>query len=454
VRGKISFFSLAILIILLFSQILASKKVISGPWNRGSADGNNNCFLNASMQALSHTKPLFDILKNAKDFNMISKNSIADYVSQYFEELHDKEKPDAAASTKFRQKITSSEINDQPNNTLKKLSGSGQHDADELIRGIIDKISEDIGEIKDIFDLKIVKLLRCFAIHLSPKMAFINYTAKSFKDSEEPYNGISLPITENPEIIKSKEPKIKKTDYFTTLDGCLDYYFSFPEQYDYDLTTKTPTRIVSCSRITKLPEILMICLKRYKASSEKIKKDIDVPVELKIKNDWLILAEKEQQEITYDLFSVVFHDGSTITSGHYIAWAKNPENAEWYEYDDKNVTKKTVNDKINNISESRTVYVVFYQISEKSKKIVTSYNTEEYKKKLKYPQDSDKLPYPLDPTKEEIEKTINTLNKERQKLGLSEYPMPPVKAPDPLQTALALLKAKLLSLAKTLKAEA
>ena len=94
------------------------------------------------------------------------------------------------------------------------------------------------------------------------------------------------------------------------------------------------------SRITVLPDTLCIHLKRFRhdfAFSTKISSKVTFPLVDLDMSTWLH-KDCLSQETSYDLTGVVCHHG-TSGGGHYTAYALNPSNEEWYEFDDSSVTK-------------------------------------------------------------------------------------------------------------------
>ncbi|CAF0751906.1 unnamed protein product [Adineta steineri] len=127
-----------------------------------------------------------------------------------------------------------------------------------------------------------------------------------------------------------------------------------------------------CSKLTKarqksslclpLPQILIIQLKRFTYdihSNDKIDTHISFPLyELDLK-EYLVKNTNNQHEndlsTKYNLVSVSNHTGSLI-SGHYTTYAKNVQDGNWYQFDDK-VVKKLNND---NDIVTKNAYLLVY----------------------------------------------------------------------------------------------
>ena len=103
--------------------------------------------------------------------------------------------------------------------------------------------------------------------------------------------------------------------------------------------------------ILKVPNILIIHLKRFKNNS-KIDSMVDFPLEgLNLKD----FVKTSDNNLIYDLFAISNHYGG-IGFGHYIAYAKNSFNGNWYQFDDSRVFS------INNRDIcTSSAYVLFYK---------------------------------------------------------------------------------------------
>ena len=129
-----------------------------------------------------------------------------------------------------------------------------------------------------------------------------------------------------------------------TLNDCLSYFFSADElkgdnMYSCEKCKKLRNGL-KFSRVTVLPDTLCIHLKRFRhdfAFSTKISSKVTFPLVDLDMSPWLH-KDFVSQETRYDLTGVVCHHG-TSGGGHYTAYALNPSNEEWYEFDDSSVTR-------------------------------------------------------------------------------------------------------------------
>ncbi|GAA5827452.1 hypothetical protein JCM11251_003818 [Rhodosporidiobolus azoricus] len=111
----------------------------------------------------------------------------------------------------------------------------------------------------------------------------------------------------------------------------------------------------------KVPDVLVFALKRFSSSRysrDKVDDFVDTPFELDmtpfVEGDKVEkrLTEKVKLEgggelpptieapdsLTYDLYAVSNHFGG-LGGGHYTAFAKNPDNNKWYDFDDSRVSE-------------------------------------------------------------------------------------------------------------------
>jgi len=92
-------------------------------------------------------------------------------------------------------------------------------------------------------------------------------------------------------------------------------------------------------QIGHLPTLLIVQLKRFTFSKEvgieKIQKKILINSKLSIPQDCISSTITGEQEVSYQLFGIVFHIGDGVMKGHYTAAIKDGD--IWYYLDDSNV---------------------------------------------------------------------------------------------------------------------
>ncbi|KAJ3106925.1 CSN-associated deubiquitinating enzyme Ubp12 [Physocladia obscura] len=179
------------------------------------------------------------------------------------------------------------------------------------------------------------------------------------------------------------------------LDDCLKEFMREEIMGDDDTwycpKCKEHKKIKKKLDIWSVPDTLVLHLKRFSQtgrgfrsmSSNKIDALVDFPVnnldlsEFVIGRDWMKQQESthvdgneengDNGRLIYDLFGVSNHYGG-MGGGHYTAFAKNPIDQEWYNFDDSSVTKTSESNVV-----TSAAYMLFYQ--RRSKK--SSHNLEE-----------------------------------------------------------------------------
>lgn len=110
------------------------------------------------------------------------------------------------------------------------------------------------------------------------------------------------------------------------LDDCFDAYFEkeiLNEWICDKCKTKTPSK--KSIKLYKIPDILIITIKRFNHNLEKNHTEIHVPVKLSL-NKWTI-----KNKSSYKLVSVAYHSGN-FSNGHY--YCIGCENNTWWKVDD------------------------------------------------------------------------------------------------------------------------
>ena len=110
---------------------------------------------------------------------------------------------------------------------------------------------------------------------------------------------------------------------------------------------------------------MIISLKRFKTSrskfgfgGQKLDTLVEFPLEGLDMRPYVRLPEqKNADSLLYDCFGISNHFGG-CGGGHYTAFAKNPLNGQWYDYDDSHVSPVARHDNL--VSES--AYNLFYRL--------------------------------------------------------------------------------------------
>ncbi|KAE9413545.1 hypothetical protein Angca_005155 [Angiostrongylus cantonensis] len=145
-----------------------------------------------------------------------------------------------------------------------------------------------------------------------------------------------------------------------SLEDCFSAFFSpdrlvGDDMYSCDRCKKLRNGVKIC-RISRLPEVLCVHIKRFRHDSycsSKISTRVLFPlVDLDLSNFSVISGNVP----LYDLCGFITHQGSGADSGHYLAYCRNEIDGNWYEYDDNMLTKLDSAHVL-----AKEAYVLFYQ---------------------------------------------------------------------------------------------
>jgi len=292
----------------------AAARAPVGLENRGVT-----CYQNAAVQALIHLpalgRYLLDVLKG--DFPKVSSSSVTVELAQLFKKLT--ERKSAMFPSKLLRRLE--DINPM-------LDEWQQEDSHEYFVSLLGRLQEDSvprGEklrssiIHDMFGGSVEQKVTCQRCHA------VSTTTQDFYD---------LPV--------SFSPSESSTGY--TLQRSIEDFFT-PETIEphggsggYQCEKcKRQTRAIKQIAIAEAPEYLTVHIKRFKMDghvSKKVKDVLAYPIEMALTR----YEKPGGAPLHYKLVSVVVHEGRTVSSGHYIALTRQPNN-EWVMYDDETVKK-------------------------------------------------------------------------------------------------------------------
>ena len=344
-------------------------KGLSGLTNLG-----NTCFLNATMQVLSHTYELNSFLEmNAYKKKLNNKYDSALLLE--WDELRNLLWKENCIVSPFKfvktvQKLAKIKGQDM-------FTGFNQNDLPEFLIFVIDcfhnalsrevnmtingKIENEKDEIavkcferiKQMYEKEYSEIWKIFyGIHVS--VLENASTCEKISITPEPFFIINLPIPLN-----NKSP---------SLIDCFDLYVEY-ELMDGDNSIQiegSDEKVSAKKSISfwSLPNILVIDIKRFNISHtiNTMKKNqvmIDFPLENLDLSKYVIGYDKNSY--IYDLYGVCNHSGSLL-GGHYTAFVKNM-NDKWYHYNDTIVTEVKIEEQI----KTPKAYCFFYRKRETRK---------------------------------------------------------------------------------------
>jgi len=161
----------------------------------------------------------------------------------------------------------------------------------------------------------------------------------------------------------------KYQDEAYTLRECLNF-FSNKEQLGsgdswFCTSCKSSQRAFKRMNIIRLPEVLILSLKRFENGDSlfrnKLNAFVDFPFEGLDMAPYLAEygGDVEKQDTLFDLFAVTNHHGA-MGFGHYTAFAARqmeiPGPVRWFEFDDSSVTEVAPND-----VQTTSAYVLYYK---------------------------------------------------------------------------------------------
>ena len=296
---------------------------------------NNNCFINASLQALFCLEPVQNIFemigskylrftKNEEEFEPLY--ILLAYGGILFQGKCDQSSLKQLAETLLDHLSTRKVINIE--NWLRGYTLGGQHDTHEFIMGLNDYVNKSYSVLES---LKMKSDNIHFTSILSDvfKIEGVEITScgQHYKDNGKCVHEILTLYPEAPfiDMIKSY------FNYRVEDSWCQDCYKSKGEK----------TCVYKQFSLDSSPTVLGLVISRnqYGWKNQKFT-EIEETFDLYeiIQGQFM---PKQKKKAIYKLSSMILHCGGFVNLGHYVTISKNSFNQTWYKFDDNFVTALT-----------------------------------------------------------------------------------------------------------------
>ena len=263
------------------------------------------------------------VLSYEKSFNKSNSEKIKDFIDFILEHLHQE--------LKNKEVNKMSEINMIQNDFDKEI----------IYNKFIGKFNKEKSIISELFFGILQTSYEC--LECNDNLMYYNYEILKY---------IIFPLEEIKNTINSKNNKITIDDCFNTI---YNNNIFIEEKNNYCYSCKKLTKCKNYFKLLKLPDILIIILKRNINKMYPIEFIFDKEINI-MQN---IYENNNGLNIPYELYGVVTCiNYNEPTEEHFISFCKN--NNKWYKYHDIEVSKP-INDIQKDILEYKTPIILFYK---------------------------------------------------------------------------------------------
>ncbi|KAJ2064415.1 hypothetical protein GGI08_002382 [Coemansia sp. S2] len=192
----------------------------------------------------------------------------------------------------------------------------------------------------------------------------------------------SVSIDELPRVAAAKSPS-KRAPRKITLEECLAEFTRAEKLGEDDPwfcgKCKDHQQATKKFDLWRVPEILVVHLKRFQHSRawrDKLDAFVDFPLEALDLTQTVV--GPNGGELVYDLHSVCNHYGG-LGGGHYTAYARNPEDNTWYDFNDSSVSEVHEPESV----KTAAAYMLFYRLRSSSASAMAESKIDELVNKYK-----------------------------------------------------------------------
>lgn len=324
----------------------------------------NTCYINSCIQILCYTEELNNLLNDEKTIKKIDNKNVDGLLLSEWNSLRKlMQSTDSIISPmRFIQVIQQV----AKNKNAELFAGHMQNDINEFFFFLIESFHNALSRntktsISGTIENKTDKLaLECY------KTMQNNYK-NGYSEIYEIFNGISVSIISD--FATNKQLNYKCETYSTlelpipkhktpTLEDCFDLYTEEEEIVGenawFDENQNKKIDIKKKILFWSFPKVLVITLKRFTSVDKKNQKNVLCPDNLNL-SKYVVGYNKNIYK--YKLYGICNHHGRVPFGGHYTSLVKVDTYAEWFEFNDVNLTRHKNDNKI----VTQKAYCLFYK---------------------------------------------------------------------------------------------
>jgi ubiquitin C-terminal hydrolase len=303
----------------LMENLFSSRTLTEASDFKRSLGNKVSAYQNYKQNDSSH---FFSHLLNTLNNEIISSNPNKNYSKEMHEENNSESSSESPSEDPSDSKSQSSEENSENAEDLKVKN----HNLNQIVKLDKNKEREKINKKKtDYFLRNDTKLNRLFIGFMMNETEYC--CGHKIQQLISSYNYLNLDIFDN-----------KNFQTLNSLDECFQYYIK-DDKLDgddkvYCSKCKRKVKAISRIKITDLPEILVINLRRV-ADNNYYSHYVDYLVNLDL-SKYLYDSGYNKYSMKYTLKSIIQHYGSD-NGGHKVAICRNFSNNKWYYFSDSTV---------------------------------------------------------------------------------------------------------------------